>query len=84
MMSSGEVVCWGDNTKGQLGLGHNMQTQTINKFVINDNNTGMINSRSNHIKSVNCKGDFSIAIMEDGEAFMFPLVDKDGKTVFSP
>jgi len=71
----GNIWSFGLNLNGQLGLGHNRNTdkpEKISKFC---------QSKIRHIIS---EGDISFALSENGESFMWPVSNSSGNISYNP
>jgi len=71
----GNLYVWGDNSKGQLGIGSCRQTPGIILLGLTKNDP---------IKEVKAKGFHSIAITEKGKAIQWPVVNSDGELFPNP
>jgi len=72
---SGNLYIWGDNSKGQLGLGHCRQTSriTILDFLSND-----------ALQEVKAKGNNSLAVTQSGKVFAWPVQLSSGEKIYRP
>ena len=66
---------WGDNYKGQLGLGNNkyFQSITYNETLSNKS-----------IREFDGKGIYNLALLEDGKVFLWPFEKSSDKFIFKP
>jgi len=71
----GKLYVWGDNSKGQLGIGTCRQTPGIILLGL---------TRNDPIKEVKAKGFNSIAITEKGKAIQWPIVTPEGQLMPNP
>ena len=72
---NGAIHCWGDNSNGELGLGHNDIINNIRKHNI-------LNSEK--VKEIAAKGNQNIALMENGKVLIWPFEKNSGKLIFQP
>lgn len=71
----GNLYIWGDNSKGQLGLGHCRQTSriTILDFLSNDS-----------LQEIRAKGNNSLVVTQTGKVFAWPIQLTSGEKIYRP
>ena len=71
----GNLYVWGDNSKGQLGLGHCRETSrmTILDFLSNDT-----------ITEIKAKGNNSLVLTQTGKVFYWPIQLNSGEKIYRP
>ena len=70
------LFCWGNNNKGQLGIGHN---RNLNVPVINDNAPKNIK-----IKQIKAKGDSNLLLSHCGKTYYWPIDKGNGEIISRP
>lgn len=73
--NTNNLYIWGDNSKGQLGLGHTKEVDRINIVDFTDNDP---------IVDVKAKGNSTLAITESGAAYFWPVQKTTGEVIARP
>ena len=71
----GNLFAWGDNSKGQLGLGHYCEMKHISLVDIPGNEIA---------KEITAKGNNNVVVTESGKAFYWPLNLSSGEKICKP
>jgi len=71
----GNLYVWGDNSKGQLGLGHSRDMPKISILDFLQNDT---------ISEIKAKGNNSLVVTEQGKAYYWPIQKESGEIITKP
>lgn len=69
------VLVWGDNSKGQLGVGNNkiIMTPKLNNFL-----------PKNQVVDIKSKGDLNVCLLQNGKVLFWPFQKNNGCYIYKP
>lgn len=73
--NNNNIWAFGLNYNGQLGLGHNKLVEFPEKLT---------KFTQNKIKRIESEGDVSFAITDNGEVYMWPIINNKRENIFNP